>query len=265
MGADRRDLRGSGRTCRTTVRSARRLCDGPCCSDRSLPFRQVGHRRRAGRHETHHGRPRNAQPPARGLPQSDGRYRRPPQAGPAGSRLAAIGRPGLRSGVRWQRGAEMCAGRQSPLLARRSRHDVVDPVRGRARWISGQRRTLCPRRLGAAQPCTGRRDDAGGRRDRAGPPGDRHSTRRRRLPVRCRACGRAKAAGRWRRGRRSLSPMRLRSCSRPCCQPRREAVSGRPMPANLCRSRCFRRRSDCRCVRQRLAFEAIRRSCCRPG
>ena len=83
----------------------------------------------------------------------------------------------------------MCAGRQSPLLARRSRHDVVDPVRGRARWISGQRRTLCPRRLGAAQPCTGRRDDAGGRRDRAGPPGDRHSTRRRRLPVRCRACG----------------------------------------------------------------------------
>ena len=74
-----------------------------------------------------------------------------------------------------------------------------------------------------------------------------------------------KAASRWRRGRRSLSPMRLRRCSRPCCQPRREAVSGRPMPASLCRFRCFRRRSDCRCVRRRLAFEAIRHSCCRPG
>ena len=164
-----------------------------------------------------------------------------------------------------ERGGQMRAGRQPALLARRPRHAVVDPVRRGTRRLSGlaAAATFAAVRRASARPLPMQRGGPAARSCSAArsptsalvPTGVR--------PGSCIAA--ATAANRQKSARRSSSPMRLLRCSRPCCRPRRASASGRPMPIIACRSRSFRRRSDCRCVQQRLASAAIRHSCCRRG
>ena len=71
-----------------------------------------------GDYGTHHRRSRKAEPASRGISQPTRRPRRADKPRAHGPRLAAFCRPGLRSCFGRRRGRQMCAGRQSRLLAR---------------------------------------------------------------------------------------------------------------------------------------------------